>query len=117
MFALLVLAAADFLRVLDGLIVSVALPSIQRDPGVQPGRPAVGVNGYLLAFGGFLLLGGRAADLVGAAAGVHRRAGGVRHRVVGVWPGPIGGGASGRSGWPGARGGPAVPAAWLAWPP
>src|SRR5215218_1554391 len=42
MFALLVLAAADFLVVLDGLIVSVALPSIQRDLGVQPGRPAVG---------------------------------------------------------------------------
>jgi predicted MFS family arabinose efflux permease len=33
MFALLVLAAADFLVVLDGLIVSVALPSIQRDLG------------------------------------------------------------------------------------
>lgn len=53
MFALLVLAAADFLVVLDGLIVSVALPSIQRDLGfTQAGLQWV-VNAYLLAFGGF----------------------------------------------------------------
>src|SRR5829696_2069768 len=65
MFALLVLAAADFLVVLDGLIVSVALPSIQRDLGFSQAGLQWVVNGYLLAFGGFLLLGGRAADLVG----------------------------------------------------
>jgi EmrB/QacA subfamily drug resistance transporter len=65
MFALLVLAAADFLVVLDGLIVSVALPSIQRDLGFSQAGLQWVVNAYLLAFGGFLLLGGRAADLVG----------------------------------------------------
>jgi MFS family permease len=52
MFALLVLAAADFLVVLDGLIVSVALPSIQRDLGFSQAGLQWVVNGYLLAFGG-----------------------------------------------------------------
>jgi MFS family permease len=105
MFALLVLAAADFLVVLDGLIVSVALPSIQRDLGFSQAGLQWVVNGDLLAFGGVLVAGWTCRRPGGAAAGVHRRAGGVRYRVVGVWPGPIGGGAGGRSGWPGARSG------------
>jgi MFS family permease len=50
--------------VLDGTIVNIALPSIQRDLGFsQPGLAWV-VNAYVLTFGGFLLLGGRAASLV-----------------------------------------------------
>jgi MFS family permease len=55
MFALLVLAAADFLVVLDGLIVSVALPSIQRDLGFSQAGLQWVVNGDLLAFGGVLV--------------------------------------------------------------
>jgi EmrB/QacA subfamily drug resistance transporter len=65
MFALFVLAAADFLVVLDGLIVSVALPSIQHDLGFTQAGLSWVINGYLLAFGGVLLLGGRLADLAG----------------------------------------------------
>ena len=51
--------------VLDGTIVNIALPSIQRDLGFSQSGLAWVVNAYVLTFGGFLLLGGRAADLVG----------------------------------------------------
>jgi len=63
--ALALLAAADFLLLVDGLAVSVALPSIQRDLGFSQGSLQWVVNAYVLVFGGFVLLGGRAADLVG----------------------------------------------------
>src|SRR5829696_3760712 len=63
--ALVVLAAAQFMVVLDASIVNVALPSIKTDLGFsESGLPWV-VNAYTLAFGGFLMLGGRAADLFG----------------------------------------------------
>jgi EmrB/QacA subfamily drug resistance transporter len=63
--ALVVLAAAQFMVVLDASIVNVALPSIKTDLGLsESGLPWV-VNAYTLAFGGFLMLGGRAADLFG----------------------------------------------------
>jgi EmrB/QacA subfamily drug resistance transporter len=51
--------------VLDGTIVNIALPSIQRDLGFSQSGLAWVVNAYVLTFGGFLLLGGRAADLIG----------------------------------------------------
>jgi EmrB/QacA subfamily drug resistance transporter len=51
--------------VLDGTIVNIALPSIQRDLGFSQAGLAWVVNAYVLTFGGFLLLGGRAADLIG----------------------------------------------------
>ncbi|HEX9496136.1 MAG TPA: MFS transporter [Candidatus Limnocylindria bacterium] len=51
--------------VLDGTIVNIALPSIQRDLGFTQSGLAWVVNAYVLTFGGFLLLGGRAADLIG----------------------------------------------------
>ena len=54
--------------VLDGTIVNIALPSIQRDLGFSQSGLAWVVNAYVLTFGGFLLLGGRAADLVGRRA-------------------------------------------------
>jgi hypothetical protein len=60
-----VLCAADFLVVLDGLIVAVALPTIQEALGIGPASLAWVVNAYVLCFGGFLLLGGRLADLYG----------------------------------------------------
>jgi EmrB/QacA subfamily drug resistance transporter len=51
--------------VLDGTIVNVALPVIQRDLGFSEANLAWMVNAYLLTFGGFMLLSGRLADLLG----------------------------------------------------
>ena len=51
--------------VLDGTVVNIALPTIQRDLGFSQAGLAWVVNAYVLTFGGFLLLGGRAADLIG----------------------------------------------------
>jgi MFS family permease len=66
--ALSLLAATQFVLVLDASIVNVALPSIGRDLGVAPEDLSWVVNAYILMFGGFLLLGGRVADYLG-----HRR--------------------------------------------
>ena len=47
---------------LDISIVNVALPSIQRDLGLNPVGAAWVVNSYVLTYGGLLMLTGRAAD-------------------------------------------------------
>jgi EmrB/QacA subfamily drug resistance transporter len=62
---LLLLAAAQFLVVLDASITNVALPSIGKALDVVQSDLAWVVNAYVLTFGGFLLLGGRMADLLG----------------------------------------------------
>ena len=62
---LVVLCAADFLVVLDGLIVAVALPAMQAALGIGPASLQWVITAYLLGFGGFLLLGGRLGDLYG----------------------------------------------------
>src|SRR6266700_48388 len=63
--ALLVLAAAQLMVVLDATIVNVALPHIQRALGFSGSGLEWVVNAYALAFGGLLLLGGRAGDRLG----------------------------------------------------
>jgi EmrB/QacA subfamily drug resistance transporter len=63
--ALALLAAAQFVVVLDAAIVNVALPSIGTDLDFSQDNLSWVVNAYTLFFGGFLLLGGRVADLVG----------------------------------------------------
>ncbi|MGV9634796.1 DHA2 family efflux MFS transporter permease subunit [Nocardia rhamnosiphila] len=63
--ALAVLSAATLMTVLDGSIVTVALPEIQRDLGFGSAGLSWTVNAYLIAFGGLLLLGGRLGDLFG----------------------------------------------------
>jgi EmrB/QacA subfamily drug resistance transporter len=63
--ALALLAAAQFVVVLDASIVNVALPSIGTDLGISQENLSWVVNAYVLVFGGFLLLGGRLADLLG----------------------------------------------------
>ncbi|HEX8120531.1 MAG TPA: MFS transporter [Solirubrobacteraceae bacterium] len=63
--ALGLLAAAQFVVVLDASIVNVALPSIGRDLQIESSDLSWVVNAYTLFFGGFLLLGGRMADLLG----------------------------------------------------
>lgn len=62
---LALLAAAQFVVVLDASIVNVALPSIGRDLQLDQDSLSWVVNSYVLVFGGFLLLGGRIADLMG----------------------------------------------------
>jgi EmrB/QacA subfamily drug resistance transporter len=63
--ALTVLCAAMMMIILDGTIVTVALPTIQRDLGFSASGLAWVVNAYLIAFGGLLLLAGRLGDLIG----------------------------------------------------
>jgi EmrB/QacA subfamily drug resistance transporter len=63
--ALILLAAAQFVVVLDASIVNVALPSIGADLKIDSSDLSWVVNAYTLFFGGFLLLGGRIADLLG----------------------------------------------------
>ncbi len=64
--ALAVLAAAQFMVILDATIVNVALPAIQKALGFATDSDLQWVvTAYALVFGGFLLLGGRLADLFG----------------------------------------------------
>src|SRR3954451_3613612 len=63
--ALALLAAAQFVVVLDASIVNVALPSIGEALHFSQDNLSWVVNAYTLTFGGFLLLGGRMADLLG----------------------------------------------------
>ncbi|OUS79935.1 MFS transporter, partial [Rhodococcus sp. NCIMB 12038] len=63
--ALVVIAAAQLMVVLDGTITNIALPSIQTDLGVSAENLAWIVNSYALAFGALLLLGGKSGDLFG----------------------------------------------------
>ncbi|MFI9160582.1 MFS transporter [Kitasatospora aureofaciens] len=63
--ALAVLCASMLMIVLDGSIVTVALPAIQDDLHFSPADLTWTVNAYLIAFGGLLLLAGRLGDLIG----------------------------------------------------
>jgi EmrB/QacA subfamily drug resistance transporter len=62
---LLLLCAVQFLDVVDGSIVNVALPSIEHSLRFSQQNLQWVATGYVLTYGGFLLLGGRAADLLG----------------------------------------------------
>jgi EmrB/QacA subfamily drug resistance transporter len=62
---LMLLCAVQFLDIVDGSIVNVALPSIQRSLHFSQQNLQWVASGYVLTYGGFLLLGGRAADLLG----------------------------------------------------
>jgi EmrB/QacA subfamily drug resistance transporter len=64
-FILVLVCVAQFMVVLDGTIVNVALPSIQHGLHFSATSLQWVVNVYTLFFGGFLLLGGRASDLFG----------------------------------------------------
>src|SRR3954468_15240982 len=64
-WALVVLAMAQLMVVLDATIVNIALPTAQRDLGFSDSGRQWVVTGYALAFGSLLLLGGRLADSVG----------------------------------------------------
>jgi EmrB/QacA subfamily drug resistance transporter len=63
--ALLVIATAQLMVVLDATIVNVALPHIQQALGFSGSGLEWVVNAYAVTFGGLLLLGGRAGDIFG----------------------------------------------------
>jgi len=53
------------MTILDGTIVTVALPTIQTDLGFTPASLSWVMSSYLIAYGGLLLLSGRLGDLLG----------------------------------------------------
>ncbi len=63
--ALAVLCAGMLMIILDGSIVTVALPAIEQDLRFTPANLTWTVNAYMIAFGGLLLLAGRIGDLIG----------------------------------------------------
>ncbi len=63
--ALVVIAAAQLMVVLDATIVNISLPHIQAALGFSGSSLEWIVNAYALTFGGFMLLGGRAGDILG----------------------------------------------------
>jgi EmrB/QacA subfamily drug resistance transporter len=63
--ALVILCTASLMIILDGTIVTVALPTIQADLGFTPDSLSWVLDSYLIAFGGLLLLSGRLGDLLG----------------------------------------------------
>ncbi|MFI6350643.1 MFS transporter [Streptomyces sp. NPDC050560] len=63
--ALVFIALAQLMVVLDATIVNIALPSAQRDLGISDGNRQWVITAYALAFGGLLLFGGRLADIWG----------------------------------------------------
>jgi MFS family permease len=63
--ALVVIAAAQLMIVLDATIVNVALPHMQRALGFSGTGLEWIVTAYSLAFGSLLLLGGRLGDIYG----------------------------------------------------
>jgi len=63
--ALVILCAATLMIILDGTIVTVALPTIQASLGFTAGNLSWVMDSYMIAFGGLLLLSGRLGDLIG----------------------------------------------------
>ncbi len=63
--ALLFIALAQLMVVLDATVVNIALPSAQRALHISDGDRQWVITAYTLAFGGLLLFGGRIGDLVG----------------------------------------------------
>jgi EmrB/QacA subfamily drug resistance transporter len=59
------LCGASLMIILDGTIVTVALPTIQRSLGFSAANLSWVMNAYLIAFGSLLLLAGRLGDLGG----------------------------------------------------
>ncbi|MGW7270641.1 MFS transporter [Streptomyces sp. NPDC054864] len=63
--ALYTLCAGTLIIILDGSVVTVALPTIGRELDFTRSNLAWLVNAYMIAFGGLLLLSGRLGDLLG----------------------------------------------------
>ncbi|MFG1809072.1 MFS transporter [Streptomyces sp. NPDC049040] len=63
--ALIFIAIAQLMVVLDATVVNIALPSAQADLGISDANKQWVITAYTLAFGGLLLFGGRVSDLWG----------------------------------------------------
>jgi len=63
---LAVIAAAQFMVIMDTSIIGVALPEMQVDLGFSQENLSWVFNAYVVTLGGLLLLGGRLSDLFGA---------------------------------------------------
>ena len=63
--ALVVVCLAMLMNALDGSIVNVALPAIQRSLHFSQSNLTWVVDAYLISFGSFLLMAGRLGDLIG----------------------------------------------------
>jgi EmrB/QacA subfamily drug resistance transporter len=63
--ALIFIALAQLMVVLDATVVNIALPSAQQALGISDANRQWVITAYALAFGGLLLFGGRIADLWG----------------------------------------------------
>jgi EmrB/QacA subfamily drug resistance transporter len=87
-----VIAAAQFMVIMDTSIIGVALPKMQTDLGFSAEGLSWVFNAYVVAFGGLLLLGGKLSDLFGA-----RRVFSTGWAVLLV--GSIIAGAAGTAGW------------------
>ncbi len=101
--ALLLLAAAQFIVVLDASIVNVALPSMGRDLDFSQEDLSWVVNAYTLIFGGFLLLGGRIGRPARPPARLRRRPDPLLRRLARRRPRPEPGVAGRRPRRPGPR--------------
>ena len=64
-FGLAFIVASQLMIVLDGTIVTIALPEIRNDLGFTPVDQSWVMNAYALSVGGLLLLGGRIGDVIG----------------------------------------------------
>jgi EmrB/QacA subfamily drug resistance transporter len=63
--ALVFIALAQLMVVLDATVVNIALPSAQHALGISDADRQWVITAYTIAFGGLLLFGGRVGDLVG----------------------------------------------------
>src|SRR5713226_4395682 len=63
--ALAIVCLGQLMIMVDGTIVNVALPTIQRDLHFNQANLTWVVNAYLITYGSLVLLAGRAGDLVG----------------------------------------------------
>lgn len=63
---LAVIAAAQFMVIMDTSIIGVALPKMQADLNFSPENLSWVFNAYVVALGGLLLLGGKLSDVFGA---------------------------------------------------
>jgi MFS family permease len=64
--ALVVIAVAQFMLILDLTVVNVALPDLGADLDLSRSAFTWAFSAYVLFFGGLMLLGGRFADVFGA---------------------------------------------------
>lgn len=62
---LCVVLVAQFMVVVDGTVVNIAFPAIQRELQLSGARLTWVASAYLVAFGGLLLLCGRLGDIIG----------------------------------------------------